>query len=58
MAAVRQFPFAPGVRGSVAIRWNKERRTYAAIAGWVPQPNNVAIPKEVGAVVVMSETPK
>lgn len=58
MAAVRQFPFAPGVKGSVALRWDKDRRNYAAIAGWVPEPNNAAIPKEVGAVVVMSESSK
>ena len=58
MAAVRQFPFTPGVKGSVALRWDKERRNYAAIAGWVAEPNNVAIPKEVGAVGVINESSK
>jgi hypothetical protein len=58
MAAVRQFPFTPGVKGSVALRWDKERRNYAVISGWVPEPNNGEIPKEVGAVVVMKESPK
>jgi hypothetical protein len=51
MGAVRQFPFIPGVEGSVALRWDKDSRSYAAIAGWVPvAPNiNVAeIPTEVG----------
>ena len=46
----QQFPFTPGVKGSVALRWDKEGRAYAAVAGWVPEPNNDSrdIPKEVG----------
>jgi hypothetical protein len=58
MGAVRQFPFTPGVKGNVALRWDKEQRRYVAIAGWVPAPNNAAIPKEVGAVVVMGDGAK
>jgi len=48
MAAVRRFPFTPGVAGSVALRWDKDARRYVALAGWVPTPNNAAIPTEVG----------
>jgi hypothetical protein len=57
MAAMRQFPFTPGVKGSVALRWDKELRAYTAIAGWVPEPNNTAIPREVGAAT-MADTAK
>src|SRR5262249_40138722 len=48
MARVRQFPFTPGVRGEVALRWDKASRRYAAVAGWVPEPNGRAIPTEAG----------
>lgn len=58
MAAVRQFPFTPGVKGNVALRWDKERRNYVVIAGWVAEPNNAAIPKEVGAATVLNEAAK
>jgi hypothetical protein len=55
MAAVRQFPFTPGVKGSAALRWDKEKRYYTAIAGWVPEPNGAAIPSEVGKVFSASD---
>jgi hypothetical protein len=58
MGALRQFPFTPGVKGSVALRWDKERRNYTAIAGWVPEPNGVTEPREVGAVGVMKDAGK
>jgi len=48
MAAVRQFPFTPGVQGNVALNWDKEHRCYRAVAGWVPEPNGAQIPSEVG----------
>jgi hypothetical protein len=49
-AALQQFPFTPGVRGDVALTWNKEARRYDAVAGWVADPNKNprAIPTEVG----------
>jgi hypothetical protein len=58
MGAVRQFPFTPGVEGSVALRWDKDTRHYAVVAGWVPTPNNAAIPTEVGKAYVAGDTPK
>jgi hypothetical protein len=60
MAAVRQFPFTPGAKGSVTLRWDMEKRQYAAIAGWVPEPNFAvtALPKEVGQASVASEPTK
>jgi hypothetical protein len=57
MGAVRRFPFTPGVEGQVALRWDKEARSYAVIAGWVPVPNNAAIPTEVGKAFVAGDTP-
>jgi hypothetical protein len=55
MAAVRKFPFTPGVKGSVALKWDKDRRNYTALAGWVPEPNGAAIPSEVGKAVSVSD---
>jgi hypothetical protein len=55
MAAVRQFPFTPGVKGAVALRWDKEHRSYMAVAGWVPEPNNAAIPTDVGKAFVAGD---
>jgi hypothetical protein len=52
MAALRQFPFTPGVEGSAALRWDNAKRCYTALAGWVPTPNNAAIPTEVGKAAV------
>jgi hypothetical protein len=46
MAAVRQFPFTPGVDGDVALRWEAKQRCYLPIAGWVAQPNGAAVPAE------------
>jgi hypothetical protein len=59
MGAVRRFPFTPGVRGDVALRWDAERRRYAAIAGWVEMPNlsATAIPTEVGRAYVAGDAP-
>ena len=59
MGAVRRFPFTPGVRGEVALRWNAERRRYEAIAGWVETPNmnSSAIPTEVGKAYGAGDTP-
>jgi hypothetical protein len=49
-AAVAQFPLTPGVRGDVALKWNKEARRYDGVAGWVAEPNKAinALPTEVG----------
>jgi hypothetical protein len=58
MGAVRRFPFTPGVRGSVALRWDEKQRAYTAIAGWVPKANNAAIPTEVGQAFVAGDTAK
>ena len=58
MAAVRQFPFTPGVRGSAALKWDKDQKAYVVLAGWVPEPNNAAIPKEVGKIAVAAEEEK
>jgi hypothetical protein len=58
MGAVRQFPFVPGVEGSVALRWDKDSRAYAVIAGWVPSPvnaNPAEIPTEVGKAYVAGD---
>jgi len=56
MSALRQFPFTPGVQGDVALRWDKDRRTYAVVAGWVETPNNAPIPLEVGKAFVAGDT--
>src|SRR5262249_19313785 len=57
MGALRRFPFTPGVEGNVALRWDKDARCYAAVAGWVPMPNNTAIPTEVGKAYVAGDVP-
>jgi hypothetical protein len=56
MSALRQFPFTPGVQGDVALRWDKERRAYVAIAGWVETPNNAPIPLKAGEAFVAGDT--
>jgi hypothetical protein len=58
MAALRRFPFTPGAQGSVALRWDNARRCYAAVAGWVPTPNNAAIPTEVGKAYAAGDAAK
>jgi hypothetical protein len=58
MGALRQFPFTPGVKGSVALGWDKDARKYTAIAGWVPEPNHAAIPKEVGQAFAWNDVSK
>jgi hypothetical protein len=55
MSALRQFPFTPGVKGEVALRWDKERRAYAVVAGWVETPNNAPIPLEAGKAYVAGD---
>jgi hypothetical protein len=49
-ASVRQFPSTPGVKGYVALNWDKEARRFVPLAGWVPEPNLMptAIPSEPG----------
>jgi hypothetical protein len=58
-AAVRRFPFTPGVQGDVALRWDARQRRYAALAGWVemPNPKRNAIPTEVGRAYVAGDAP-
>jgi hypothetical protein len=60
MAALRQFPFPPGVKGHVALNWDKEKRTYTVVAGWVPEPvgSNAAIPTEVGKTFAAGDADK
>jgi hypothetical protein len=58
MGAVRRFPFTPGVKGSVALRWDDKQRAYTAIAGWVPEANNAAIPTDVGKAFVAGDAAK
>jgi hypothetical protein len=60
MGALRQFPFTAGGEGSVALRWDKDARSYAAVAGWVPTapPLNAPVPTEVGKAYVAGDTPK
>jgi len=57
-AAVRQFPSTPGVKGAVALNWDKEAHRYTAVAGWVPEPNLMptAIPTEVGKAYVAGDS--
>jgi hypothetical protein len=57
MGALRRFPFPPGVEGSVALRWDKESRSYAVVAGWVPTapPLNAPVPTEVGKAYVAGD---
>ncbi|HZU38878.1 MAG TPA: hypothetical protein VFA18_23325 [Gemmataceae bacterium] len=57
MAAQRQFPFTPGVKGDVALRWDREKRAYRPVAGWVADPNGAAIPTEVGKAYVAGDEP-
>jgi hypothetical protein len=55
MAAIRRFPFTPGVVGDVALNWDKEKRAYVGVAGWVAEPNNTPIPMEVGKAMGLGE---
>jgi hypothetical protein len=58
MSAVRQFPFIPGVEGSMALRWDKDTRAWVAVAGWVPtavSTNPAEIPSEVGKAYVAGD---
>jgi hypothetical protein len=58
-AALRQFPCTPGVLGDVALRWDKEGRRYAVVAGWVESPNQspTALPTEPGKAFVAGDGP-
>jgi hypothetical protein len=49
-ASVRQCPSTAGVKGHVALNWDKDARRYVVLAGWVPDPNLMptAIPSEAG----------
>jgi hypothetical protein len=58
MAELRRFPFTPGVEGSVALKWDNASRRYVGVAGWVPTPNNAAIPTEVGKAFVAGDAKK
>jgi hypothetical protein len=55
MAELRRFPFTPGVKGSIALRWDNAARAYVPVAGWVETPNNAAIPTEVGKAFVAGD---
>lgn len=57
MAALHRFPFTPGVNGSVALHWDKDSNRYVAVSGWVAEPNNEEIPKEVGKALSAKESP-
>lgn len=57
MGGRRDFPLAPGVKGSVALRWDKESRAYIAVAGWVTEPNAEGIPVEVGKALSAKDLP-
>ena len=57
MAALHQFPFTPGVKGSVALHWDKDSNKYVAVSGWVAEPNNEEIPKEVGKAISAKDSP-
>jgi hypothetical protein len=56
--AVHRFPFVPGVKGEVALKWDKEGRHYAVVSGWVAEPNRSvsAIPTEAGKAYVAGDT--
>jgi hypothetical protein len=58
MAAQRQFPFTPGVKGFAALNPDKKKTGYDVVVGWVPEPNNAAIPTEVGKKIEAAEKPK
>ncbi len=58
MAAQRQFPFTPGVKGNVALNWDKEKLVYVVVAGWVPEPNGAQIPTEAGKKIEVGDAEK
>jgi hypothetical protein len=57
--ALQQCPCTAGAQGDVALRWDKEARRYALLAGWVPSPNKTlgAVPSEVGKAYVAGDGP-
>jgi hypothetical protein len=57
IGAYRDFPSAPGVKGSIALRWEKASRAYVALAGWVTEPNGEGIPVEVGKALSTKDSP-
>jgi hypothetical protein len=54
---MRSFPCVAGARGQVALRWDEPRRTYASLAGWVPELSPGAPPTEQGKATVATEGP-
>ena len=50
------FPFEPGTKGEVALKWDKESRAYVELSGWVKESSHAEIPKEVGRVVSAAES--
>jgi hypothetical protein len=57
LGANRDFPLAPGVKGNVALRWNKETRLYAGVAGWVTEPNEEGVPVEERKSLSVKDSP-
>ncbi len=57
---VHRFPFVPGVKGQVALNWDREKRAYVPLAGWVEQPNRNAalVPTTVGKAFVAGDAPE
>ena len=60
MAEVHRFPFTPGVKGNVALNWDKEKRQYVVVGGLVQEANlnTKALPREVGQAKTASEPAK
>jgi hypothetical protein len=54
-ASLRRFPTTAGVLGEAALNWDKEKRCYVVVAGWVPEPNQdpTALPTEPGKAVTI-----
>jgi hypothetical protein len=57
---VHRFPLTPGVKGQVALNWDKERRSYVPLAGWVEQPsrNAALVPTTEGQAFVAGDGPE
>ena len=52
----RGFPFVPGVKGDVALRWDAEQRQYQSVAGFVAAPDlTTPIPTQPGQVFVAGD---
>ena len=48
------------VVGDAALSWDKDKRCYVAVAGWVPEPNQdpTALPTEPGKAVTAGDAAK